>query len=470
MGDEIGLALEHDLLLRVIQQNKDRDPKLFEHIENTLMDFEDTRQPKKYESFLSRQTAQLRTAFYIDSERRVRGHMQTPSDEKAIILPSGQKLTYSYARSATCAFLEEKIATNYCTQTDELCDGILFSSGTAAINALLHLMVYNFSQIHQRSPAVAIVGDYFETLMIGELLSNYQAKVSHYSSITDIPNSPIDILLIEPIHYNWGLEGTDYSALLSFWREVGAPSYVIVDSTLTPESWGKYKILKKAREYGVGILCDVRSGLKQDQFGLELANVGIVEVYQLHDKGDFSGDLRKVRAIYGTALSPFECVILDNSFFLNREWLNTHVALVAKNNSLFAEALAPLCGKGIFRSIAHPALLKSASINHAPFSVLKLQNDGYEDYMFLLGVLYYEAHQRNIEFTFGGSFGFRGHRYDAVIPFKRDLRCIMKIAIGSRAGVFLREIINLIQEISSFESMQGLRENYRMVKPVELEL
>ena len=46
----------------------------------------------------------------------------------------------------------------------------------------------------------------------------------------------------------------------------------------------------------------------------------------------------------------------------------------------------------------------------------------------------------------------------------------MKIAIGSRAGVFLREIINLIQEISSFESMQGLRENYRMVKPVELEL
>ena len=46
MGDEIGLALEHDLLLRVIQQNKERDPKLFEHIENTLMDFEDTRQPK----------------------------------------------------------------------------------------------------------------------------------------------------------------------------------------------------------------------------------------------------------------------------------------------------------------------------------------------------------------------------------------------------------------------------------------
>lgn len=128
MGDEIGLALEHDLLLRVIQQNKDRDPKLFEHIENTLMDFEDTRQPKKYESFLSRQTAQLRTAFYIDSERRVRGHMQTPSDEKAIILPSGQKLTYSYARSATCAFLEEKIATNYCTQTDELCDGILLAA------------------------------------------------------------------------------------------------------------------------------------------------------------------------------------------------------------------------------------------------------------------------------------------------------------------------------------------------------
>ena len=69
-----------------------------------------------------------------------------------------------------------------------------------------------------------------------------------------------------------------------------------------------------------------------------------------------------------------------------------------------------------------------------------------------------EVGRRGLCATQGGSFGFRGHRYELIEPDHEDGVPFLRVALGFRGGRTLDELIVLFRELASrprLESQPG---------------
>ena len=217
----------------------------------------------------------------------------------------------------------------------------------------------------------------------------------------------------------------------------------------------------------------VRSGLKLDQQGLELANVGIAELFTPSgpaspvEFGPLRERLTANRSVMGTGLSVLETAALDSPWFLNREKAHAYSRKVFANNRRLAMAVKS--DGGIFSRIAHPALHDDdRPWAEAPFVVYHLREDTVVDHGKLVAILAYEARARGLNFKLGSSFGFRGHRFEVIRPLVHirehgDHAGLLKIAMGSHDGPSVGAIIELMQEISNYPDWNALRKAYEHV-------
>ena len=67
----------------------------------------------------------------------------------------------------------------------------------------------------------------------------------------------------------------------------------------------------------------------------------------------------------------------------------------------------------------------------------------------LLGIVDAEVRHRGLRATKGGSFGFRGHRYELIEPDHEDGVPFLRVALGFRGGRTLDELIALVRELAS---------------------
>lgn len=252
---------------------------------------------------------------------------------------------------------------------------------------------------------------------------------------------------------------------------------MIVDPSLTPGAWPKQQLLATLAGTRTATVIEARSALKLDQVGLELANAGAVVVHRndlLTTAASDPDTLRNARSVLGAALPPRSARALDNSFFLNPRWRRTHVALVARNNEAFARSFSD--ERGLFETVAHPANRRrgieegEGSVRIAPFTVLRLEDDDLLGYRLLLGVIRAETDRRGVDLQFGASFGFRSHRHETIVPRKRDLRCLLKVALGARGGPAMDGVINLFRDLHALGSMDAVRRHFPDVRPIELAL
>ncbi len=331
---------------------------------------------------------------------------KSPPQGQALRTAAGQAVDHGYERELHPALLERRLGAMAPAPDGWQADHLLFSSGQAALTAILLTL---------KPGRIDHVGGYFETRDLIELTGgDYRRHVSLHG----VPRH-VDLLLVEPVFCADGLHWLDLAGLAAT-----RPGVLVLDTTLAGATFAYRDVLAVAE----GPVVMLRSGLKLDQAGLELANVGIVSVYRRGD-GRLGRDLRRVRGLIGAGLTLDEMAALEAPWFLDQAHAGAYASAVFASNAALAGAL------GIERS------------GHAPFCVLHPDDDDPETCRALERVVEAEAKRRGLLFDRGGSFGFRGHRFEAVIPDPAQGRPFLRIAMGARAGWSRDGIIELLARL-----------------------
>src|SRR6185503_12963632 len=97
------------------------------------------------------------------------------------------------------------------------------------------------------------------------------------------------------------------------------------------------------------------------------------------------------------------------------------------NNAALAKAVAE--NNRRFAPISHPSLIGG----NAPYCVFQLPNADPPAYDALENEITEEAKRRRLLLSPGGSFGFRGHRFEIVRPGTGEAP-FLRIAMGRRSG------------------------------------
>jgi Cystathionine beta-lyases/cystathionine gamma-synthases len=144
----------------------------------------------------------------------------------------------------------------------------LFSSGMAAISHML----YCFSSFLKNNLVIQSSIGYFETKYFLKVLASMGNTVK-LDFRTDIN---ANLFYFEPIKYDATLSLTDIDVVLRRINESDAKiKFVIMDSTMHNRTKIFDHLIDKIQNIKNVILCDIRSGLKLDQEGLELSNLGV---------------------------------------------------------------------------------------------------------------------------------------------------------------------------------------------------
>ncbi|MEU7530395.1 hypothetical protein AB0A74_32030 [Saccharothrix sp. NPDC042600] len=393
-------------------------------------------------------------------------HFRSPDSQEARFLPSGGSFDHSYERSLPVAGLESRLgAGDPPPGWEHTC--VVFRSCMAALGHLFGTLTHMLRPTERRPLTVGFWGDYFET----DLLLEYQSSsVFSWRRIApgDVAGTlSCEVLLLEPVRYNWSLDALDVGAWVRAWRESPVrPRIVVVDTTLVSPVWPTERVLRALG--GDVLVVEVRSGLKLDQQGLELANLGIVDVYSRGGRGVPTAEqlgvvLRLARSTTGAGPSVADAAALDVPFVGDPAWQLRHAGAVLANNARVAAEIADV--QGVFAEVVHPSLL---GVGHCPFVIVRLAEDTLVGHGLVLAAVRREAARRGIRFTHGSSFGFRSHRFETIVPRVAEGRGLFKVAAGAREGPFLDGVVEVLREIGGLPDLAALQAKYPNLEPVPL--
>jgi hypothetical protein len=277
-------------------------------------------------------------------------------------------------------------------------------------------------------------------------------------------DEPADVLILEPVYFDRAAHSHVVDVAAALRRQMaaaaGSPSLVILDTTLIGPHCDLEALLQSPLDPSLPLPMLVRlsSGLKLDQAGLELANVGIVGLYRRKDEApgsaDPAGKLRKMRTLTGGGLGFDAIGALQAPWFLDRDFALGYSGSVLENNALLAHRLAEI--DGLFSLISHPSLAPhQVCAAAAPYCLLQLQEDTVVNYRALEGVILREAERRHLRFDRGGSFGFRGHRYEAILPEAGEITPFLRVALGAREGWSRDGIVDMLCDIAGAGSLDA---------------
>lgn len=430
--------------------------------------------------------------------------MMSPPHPEQKYLPDMTRIGYPYDRWLKPEILEQRLSDESAVPQGWSKTSVAFSSGMAAITSVL---LHHRASASRYWPGVGTrlgihwFGGYFEITRVLRLICDSTFQGRHHADQATL-NAVVakglgDIVMIEPVAANLDLHVFDLDAFIHAWRQSittdksdtpRRPRIIVIDSSLVADTFPVHRLCEElgAKELGPdgpALVIDVRSGLKLDQQGLELSNVGLVTIYAHEharfgktgriDLEDIADNLRLVRTSFGASLSGDEYAALSAPFFLNPASRTSHAQAVFANNAHFAakvnDVLRP--DTGLIRSVIHPSLKASLKANKdIPWAVSPFVNITYSGAgegiegsdltrKFFNTVLKLEARNRELTFQSGSSFGFRAHRFEMgfVRGHKYDS---LRVAIGARPGPSLDGVIDLFHHFASFDDMDALRAAY----------
>lgn len=390
--------------------------------------------------------------------------IKSPLRTASVSTPSGVPIVYGYERSIEPRLLEARCAAVTRVPPGWSADHVLFSSAQGALAAVLHWA--NATGFWDReSPHLMFAGNYFETqhalnAVCGRTLDWSRSKsVGAVSSAQDRPSRTI---LIEPVFYDEAVNVFDLEAFHRAWPAMFAanPALVILDTTLTGPTFPLNRLLEPLSGEAAPVVINIRSGLKLDQAGLELVNVGILSVYthiatRASLLPDIGAALRHLRTVLGLGLTLDEISTLEAPWFLSMPHLRVHTGAVFDNNALLAHAMAEK--NRLFAQILHPQFARpDCPWANAPYCIARLPDGNPQAYRLLESVIAQEVDRRGIQFDHGGSFGFRLHRFEAVVPDKDMGEPYLRIAMGARTGPSLQGVVDLMRDIAAAPGLETL--------------
>ncbi|HSV01957.1 MAG TPA: hypothetical protein VLI41_02020 [Phenylobacterium sp.] len=302
---------------------------------------------------------------------------------------------------------------------------VMFSSGQAALaTVLLHL-----GERRRGKLEVAHVGSYFETR---ELVARACAPARN---ATDA-----DCIIVEPMACDGRFTRHDPARLA---RRLTRGQVLVVDETLSAPATQAPAILAEAVAGGAAVLRLV-SGLKLLQQGLELANVGIVSVFATEADlaASLADGLKRCRTLTGAGLRFVDALALEAPFFLDREATETYAGRVFAHNAALAQAV--MARNRRFKPLGGAGLAGAAM----PYCAFELEaGNGVEGLEALACRIEDEATARGLLIERGGSFGFRGHRFEVIEPETGEPP-FLRIALGARDDHSCSGLIELMGRLA----------------------
>jgi len=398
---------------------------------------------------------QLRRAWMATAHEHADVTYRSPAADERKVLPSRTTIAYGYERSLENNPLEERLPAYRPVPAGWSARHLLFSSGMAALSGIMQALPAMLGP-RGRQSSLLVAASYYETLDLVALGTHGSAaRVVHddaaFAAACDA--SPPDAAFVEPIIYDPWLRPFDVATAARVLAAASNEPVLVIDSTLVGPSLPISRILDTAAS--LPLVVQASSGLKLDQAGLELANVGIVSLYaptlrraQLDAAAE---QLRMVRRLNGTSLTIDTVALLDIPFFLDAATFYEYCSAVFAHNADLARAVP---AGGLFETVAHPALdPRGLPWSQAPFVFFHLRDDRAANYAALERLVIDEAAERGLALERGGSFGFRGHRCEAVVLQGAARNGVFKVALGARSGPSIDGIVRLLREIAAFPSV-----------------
>lgn len=278
----------------------------------------------------------------------------------------------------------------------------------------------------------------------------------------------LNIIHIEPISFGANLRRFSSSDLSEFWRYHEAkhfrnsPTIILLDSTAVGNIADYEAHIGAINSSQVAIL-NVRSGLKLNQQGLELANLGLAswcirDYPSPKEKGsDFTellaDEMRIVRQLTGTGLDHTDAALLQVPFITDPQKVDDYSRRVFQRNFELANSIS---AGGIFSKVVYPTPLKSDSgelMPDCPVVVFLLEDCSLRAMEILACYIRREISEQQILFEQGASFGFRGHRYEV---FYINGQLVLRVAMGARQGPSAQKIKQLLVELTQIDNIYEL--------------
>ena len=332
----------------------------------------------------------------------------------------GSDVSFGYERDIDVSLLEQR-RSYLRAPAGWGTDLILFRSGQAALACLVHFAAAQWGKSHPLT--VAHVGAYFET---ASLLASWPQRMIR--QVDDA--AAADIVIAEPV---WCDGQFGCGKRLPMARHA-----LLLDITMSGPTYDLALHLDDCP-----LVIAYSSGLKLDQAGLELANAGIVRVLTRDGTTEVGTALRHLRGLTGSGLTLDELSALSAPWFMDRAYAEHYTAAIFDNNRALAEAVGSR--SPLFGPYCHPSLVSAAT--EAPFCALTLNEPSPERYRALETKIAGECERRGLLAIKGGSFGFRGHRFELIEP--EDGRTFLRVAMGWRDGWSRQGLCELFAELAA---------------------
>jgi len=395
------------------------------------------------ERHLETATLTLRQAWLRAAHRQADATLKSPGDGDIARVPCGDGLHFGYERDLDASILEHRGATYARPPAGWTSDMIIFRSGQAALASILQFVAATWGD--RRTLSVAHVGAYFETMA---LLDAWPRR-----SFRPVPGAVVsaDVVIGEPVRCN--------GCFAEMERLPRARHVLLLDTTMVGPAYDLGRCLAAAAD-DCEIAIAFSSGLKLDQAGLELANVGIVRLLvrdAAHRRAAaIAGRLRQLRGLMATGLTLDELSALSAPWFLDRAYVDNYTSAIFANNRMLARSIGS--DSAVFGPNCHPS--GSASGADAPFCALQLREASPARYRRLAEIVEQQSGRRGLLLTKGGSFGFRGHRFELIEPAPRQGDPFLRVAMGWRDGHSCRGLSELLGELAGHDSFEALDRAY----------
>jgi hypothetical protein len=346
--------------------------------------------------------------------------LKSPHTGHVAHVACGSDVSFGYERDIDVSLLEQRGDYLQAPAGWEA-DLVLFRCGQAALACLVHFAAAQWGKNHPLT--VAHAGAYFET---ASLLASWPQRM-----IRQVDDAvAADIVIAEPV---WCDGEFGCGKHLPKARHA-----LLLDITMSGPAYDLAPHLDDCP-----LVIAYSSGLKLDQAGLELANAGIVRVLARDGTREMGTALRQLRGLTGSGLTLDELSALSAPWFMDRTYAEHYTAAIFANNRALAEAVgsrSPLFGPRCHPSLADPAA-------EAPFCALTLNEPSPERYRALEARIAGECERRGLLAVKGGSFGFRGHRFELIEP--EDGRTFLRVAMGWRDGWSRQGLCELFAELAA---------------------
>jgi hypothetical protein len=343
--------------------------------------------------------------------------LRSPTEQEAGWI-SARHDAFGYERDLQPVELEERCNAFYGqVPWSWSAEHVLFSSGQAALQSVL-LALGSPQPLRVRH-----LGGYFET----------RELIRKTPSLCTLVEGQADVVIAEPVASNGNFCCHGVEEILA--AAQGA-RILLLDTTLLGRDDGLEQVLLRTKRDVMVIR--IASGLKLLQGGLELANVGLVGVHarSATQRMAFASALRERRTLSGAGLRFADVLALEAPFVFDAGFADGYAGAIFAHNAALARAV------GETNRLFVPPFTASP----APYCIFALRSGDDSAYDKLAERIAQMASERKLLFPRGGSFGFRGHRYEIVCP--EDRAPFLRVAMGRRGGQSCQGIIALMAEIA----------------------